>query len=369
MTTVIKGKNLITDAEFVTCPYCGDKSEQWRYLHWKHLKLSHGKKLDDVRLEFPNHPTMTVSFDQDRLKGAHKSGQTHNLKKKLNCIHCEKELWVKNNEGNKQACQECIDRGLENPDGRTKPEAQKKREGTFMREHGVVNPQQVEEFKQKTSNTFKREHGGRGFGSNKLAKKSRDKIKEKYGAENIMQTEEGLERLVKGLHQKYGKDITNPMQILEVARKASQTKKEFYLTNDHHLKGKTYIELFGEEKAKELVRLRRISGGEGFKKSLEMGYNDSKPQRELFKKVKEIFPEAKYEVEFLNPKFGFYYHLDMAIPEIKLCIEYDCEWTHPNPRKDAFRDKVLEKFGWKTIRFRNKVPTIDKIMDEINKVI
>lgn len=366
---MIKGKNLLTNNDYVTCPYCGDKSEQWRYLHWKHLKLSHGKKLDDVRKDFPNHPTMTVSFDQERLKGSQMSSQTHNLKKKVNCIHCGKELWVKNNEGNKQACQECVDKGLENPDGRTKPEAQKNREDTMVERHGAKNPQQVEAFKQKATETCEREHGGRGFGSHKLAKKSRGKIKERYGSENIMQTEEGLERLVKGLRQKYGKDITNPRHILGVIEKATKTLLENYEKHGHPLANRTYKEIYGEEKTKELIKSRRISGGEGFKKSLEMGYNDSKPQRELFKKVKEIFPEAEYEVEFLNPKFGFYYHLDMAIPEIKLCIEYDCDWTHPNPQKDAFRDKVLEKFGWKTIRFRNKVPSIDKIMDEINKVI
>lgn len=80
--------------------------------------------------------------------------------------------------------------------------------------------------------------------------------------------------------------------------------------------------------------------------------------------VKSLFPDSQIELEkeFLNEKLGFYYHLDIAIPEIKLCIEYDTDWTHKNQGRDYFRDKVLLKFGWNTLRIRNKLPTEDELL-------
>jgi len=362
----IKGKNLITEEEFITCPYCGNDSKKWRYLHWKHLKLSHNKKLDDVREEFPNHPTMTKLFDDDRLEGAIKSAQTHNQKKKVKCIYCDEIIWVRKNEGNKQACSDCLEKGLENPDGRTKVEAQQNRVKTFQKKYGVDNPQQVDEFKEKTSKTFDIEHGGRGFGSKVLAKKTRDVIKERYGAENIMQTEEGMWRLINSFKQKYGKEITNPLHILEIKNKVSGSLKDYFAKNSHHTKGKTYIEMYGDDAAKKLIELRREAGAKGH----EMAPQTSKPQLELYELVKEIFSNAKLEFG-QNLSYNderYYYFLDIAIPEFKICIEYDGSYWH-DEESDKFRDKVLSSFGWKVLRYIDRIPLLKELKEDINKLL
>jgi hypothetical protein len=371
MATFIKGKSLITTENYVTCPYCGPDSKKWRNLHWKHLKLSHNKKLEDVRREFPDHPTMTKSFDDERLLGMQKSKQTHNQPKKIQCVHCGKDLWVKKNESNKQACSECLSAGKENPDGRTKPEAQIKREATLMKDYGVINPHQIPESIEKAGKTCIERHGGRGFASKKLAKKTRSKTKELYGAENIMQTEDGKFRFIKGMQNKYGSKITNPQHIIEVRMKTSKTTIENIKRDGHHMQGKTYREIYGEDAGKKLIEFRREAGAQGFKKSQEMGYGPSKPQLKLFEVVKQVIPEARMEFgqSLLYDDERYYYFLDIAVSDLKLNIEYDCAWTHPDPEKDAFRDEVLRSFGWKTIRYFERIPTKEELENDINKVI
>ncbi len=369
--TFTKGKNLITTEEYVKCPYCGPDSKEWRYLHWRHLKLSHVKKLDDVRKEFPDHPTMTKSFDDERLLGSQKSSESHSQPKKVQCIHCGKDLWVKKNEGNKQACSDCLSAGKENPDGRTKPEAQVNRVKTFQDKYGVDNPHQIPEAVEKANKTAEERHGGRGFASKRLAKKTRSKIKEKYGAENIMQTEDGKYRFIKGMQNKYGSKITNPQHIMEVRMKTSKTIIENIKRDGHHMQGKTYKEIYGEDAVKKLIELRRKAGSKGFKKSQEIGYGPSKPQLSLFEVVKQVIPEARLEFgqNLLYNGERYYYFLDIAISDLKLNIEYDCAWTHPDPEKDAFRDEVLQSFGWKTLRYFERIPTKEELENDINKVL
>lgn len=80
----------------------------------------------------------------------------------------------------------------------------------------------------------------------------------------------------------------------------------------------------------------------------------SKPQLKLYEMVKSIFPTAQLEYRVGN------YSLDIAIPEIKLDIEYDCSYWHTK-EKDEKRDKINESKGWKVIRFIDRIPTIEEI--------
>ena len=55
-------KNLITNNEFVLCPYCNDETHH-KMLTSDHLK-KHSKTLDELRKEFPDNPTMCSSVNQ-----------------------------------------------------------------------------------------------------------------------------------------------------------------------------------------------------------------------------------------------------------------------------------------------------------------
>jgi len=62
--------------------------------------------------------------------------------------------------------------------------------------------------------------------------------------------------------------------------------------------------------------------------------NPSKPQFELFKLIKEIYPNSELNFQILN------YSIDIAIPKFKLAIEYDKR-----------RQREVESLGWKFIRY------------------
>jgi len=57
--------HVVEDVEYVVCPYCGKKMQ---FLHWGHLKKIHKKNIYDIRLEFPNLPTMTKKESEKRSK-------------------------------------------------------------------------------------------------------------------------------------------------------------------------------------------------------------------------------------------------------------------------------------------------------------
>lgn len=350
-------KHIITEDDFVECPYC---NKQAKLLHWKHLKM-HGKKIDDVLREFPGHPTMTREDYEKKCstskQGAQASKETASLMKNINCIYCGIEIEVKNNTSNTQACVECINKGLDNPDGRTKDHANQAREKTLQKTYGkgVTNAAHVPGVTEKKIQTSEDRYGGIGFGSS-YGEKCRYTINKKYGDENPMKTKEGIKNFVDSMKKKYGDSISNPMQILEVKEKAIESLTEYFKHNFHQTKGKTYDEIYGKEKAKELKEQRKISGLKGF--MMVKDQFTSAPQKELFELVKKIYPDAKLEYA----QFG--YALDIAIPEIKLCIEYDGSYWH-DVEHDKIRDEILLSFGWRTIRFIDKVPSMKELLDLI----
>ena len=360
-------KQLVSVVPEVVCPYCNELDGKGKHLlHFSHLK-KHGKKLVDVRVEFPDHVTMTLDYYQRssdfNKNAAQASAATAHQIKTINCVHCRKEMSVKNYESNTQACPECLSNGLDNPDGRTKEHANEAREKTLKGKHGpnVTNAAHVPGVTEKKIATNIERYGGVGFGAD-YGRDCRFTMEETYGDENIMKTEEGVRRFVKGIKKKYGVNITNPLQIPEIKRKVSESLRRKYEQEDHHLKGKTYEEIYGEEKARELKEQRRISGAKGYRMSVQT----SAPQKELFDLVQEIFPSAKLEHE------TFSYFLDIAILEHKLCIEYDGSFWHDTEEqkeKDQMRERILNELGWKIIRFVDYVPTKEELVQKIKEVL
>lgn len=67
-------------------------------------------------------------------------------------------------------------------------------------------------------------------------------------------------------------------------------------------------------------------------------------QLELFNIIKKEYPDTQLEYIIKSRS------LDIAIPSLKLDIEYDGEHWHKNKDKDIKRDDELLNLGWKTIR-------------------
>lgn len=86
--------------------------------------------------------------------------------------------------------------------------------------------------------------------------------------------------------------------------------------------------------------------------NLNRGYISSQQDR-LFLILKEKYGNIKFEIEYplkrLNTNRKFY--LDIAIPSLRIDIEYDGKFWHEKEKeKDNLRDKEIKKLGWEVIR-------------------
>ena len=93
--------------------------------------------------------------------------------------------------------------------------------------------------------------------------------------------------------------------------------------------------------------------------------NPSKPQVELFEMIKEVVPESilNYPIIELN------YCIDIGIPDLMIAFEYDGGYWHQDKEADDRRQSEIEKLGWKFIRFKDRIPTMEELKEKINELI
>lgn len=91
----------------------------------------------------------------------------------------------------------------------------------------------------------------------------------------------------------------------------------------------------------------------------------SKPQVKLFKLVQCIYPEAilNFSVKEVNRV------IDIAIPNKMIAIEYDGSYWHQNEEYDKERQKQLENLSWKFIRYRDYIPSKEKLLKDIKDLL
>ncbi len=240
-------KQTIGDVSEVLCPYCDELNGKGKsMLHFSHLK-KHGKKLIDVKQEFPDHITMTLTYYQRSSEHNKRAGQISAQSamddKTVTCMYCEKEeIIVKKNWSNKQACPLCLSKGFENPDGRTKQSANDNRSKTLQRKYGVDNAANIDGVTEKKANTNLERYGGTGFASEELSAKTRIRIEEIYGVRNIMKDKTIAKKVT---------DVVNSNP--ERAKKISDALKGI----PSKLKDRSYDNIHGNEKAEKLKEDKR----------------------------------------------------------------------------------------------------------------
>ncbi len=118
-----------------------------------------------------------------------------------------------------------------------------------------------------------------------------------------------------------------------------------------YLKGKTYKQIFkSEEKAKDRSEItsRWMKTERNIRRFCK---HPSKPQIELFNKIKKQYNKfivfLEYPLKIFDNKIIW---LDIAIPELKLNYELDGAYWHKDKRKDIIRDNLLKNLGWKIER-------------------
>jgi len=101
------------------------------------------------------------------------------------------------------------------------------------------------------------------------------------------------------------------------------------------------------QKGVYLRQSERMKNG-GALKALRGNLSPSMPQLKLFFIMRHIFSDAMLEYEVVGRS------LDVAIPSLKLDLEYDGKYWHedrPNAKEiDHKRDQELSALGWKIIR-------------------
>ena len=97
--------------------------------------------------------------------------------------------------------------------------------------------------------------------------------------------------------------------------------------------------------------------------------NPSKPQVELYNRVKELYPQAVLNHPCYRGEGKKNYSLDVAIPELMIWFESDGSHWHLDEEKDLKRQREIEEFGWKIIRYKadyvKDIPSIERIKEDI----
>lgn len=97
----------------------------------------------------------------------------------------------------------------------------------------------------------------------------------------------------------------------------------------------------------------------------------TKPQKEIFEMVKLMYPEA--ELEYWENKANK--RIDIVIKKLKIAIEYDGWYWHKDTlESDNERQKLLESFGWKFIKYKgikdkDIIPSRDQLKEDIRKLL
>lgn len=107
----------------------------------------------------------------------------------------------------------------------------------------------------------------------------------------------------------------------------------------------------------------RLKGHNPFKAN---GLKPTKPQTELFKLAKQVYPDA-LENQSIKTKVSRRYP-DILIPSLKLIIEYDGFYWH-NSKDDKKRDEELKEVGYKIIHYIDHIPSLLELFGDIRNII
>jgi hypothetical protein len=147
----------------------------------------------------------------------------------------------------------------------------------------------------------------------------------------------------------------------ESRMKLSEARKKCMNKVEMKMKVSTYMKKYhNETEIKERHRKVMLDGKASYMCSFIK--NPSKPQVELFKLVQQISPHS-----ILNyPSITTNYSIDIAIPQLSIAIEYDESYWHQDKEKDLQRQKSLEEEGWKFLRYRDYIPGIEQLKNDVN---
>ena len=171
--------------------------------------------------------------------------------------------------------------------------------------------------------------------------------------------------ILKLVRNKNDKDI---LQQLEANNKVTRCRG--LNKNRGHARGRTYEQIYGE-KAEEMKLKRSIWLKEN--NIRKFATRISKPQAMLYSIIKPHFQQAELEYEIITDNNKTIW-LDIAIPDLKINIEYDGIYWHTKNKttislSDETRDEFLRNKGWRVFRIRSmRNLTEEELKTEFNKL-
>ena len=229
------------------------------------------------------------------------------------------------------------------------PEIQKRRKETCIKKYGVENVFQNKEVQEKIKNTNIEKYGTEFALQNKdVQKKGRETCLKKYGTEFALQNKEVQKKKKETCIKKYGVEFA--LQNKEVREKVKNTCRERYgVVNPSQSKIKNYDLYYDKNYIRENLFLDtctpntkaiqeffNISGFAGVQHMRELFGDEihyysgtSSAERELQDYVKTLTENVRCnDRTIISPK-----ELDIVLPDVKLCIEYDGSYWHSDKVK------------------------------------
>jgi SPP1 gp7 family putative phage head morphogenesis protein len=141
----------------------------------------------------------------------------------------------------------------------------------------------------------------------------------------------------------------------EITKKANERVKELcqqkkFVLQKPEIRAKNWVYKTKEENKEIRKKISDYAINGGAAKACAANKSPSKPQVNLFNKIKKQYKNAilNYPIKIKKNK---HFVLDIVLPENKINIEYDGSYWHKNKQKDLERDLLLKEKGWTVIRF------------------
>jgi len=220
-----------------------------------------------------------------------------------------------------------------------------------LKKYGVTHAMKLEKFKDKYKHSFIETYGTDNPSKlEEVLSKKRISSIEKYGFSHPCKSQEIKDKIIQTCLDKY--NVDNPMKVRKFKDKLKQT----------------CLKKYGVENPSQREEWRLKMSRSQASYMLSFVKNPSKPQVELYCLVKSLHKDTILNFPSKG-KSGKSYSLDVAIPSLKIDIEYDESYWHPDQEKDKIRQEDLEKLGWKFLRYRDYIPTLEELILDIQSLL
>jgi len=248
--------------------------------------------------------TTNKKYCSDRCRSRGHYSNSHEMRE---CEYCKNEFEVYKKSKTRFCSDECRRKYQKTSEWGNKMYATYKK--TMLEKYGVENIYQTKKFQQKAKETKLKRYGNENYNNQE---KRRQTCFERYDNKNYV----NITKIIETNQKRHGCDF--PFATKEGKQKAQQTKLERYGNENYN----------NREKYKETC-LEKYGVKNGYLLKTNNKTRISKPQRELYNKIKKEYPDAI--LEHYIPKTRKI--VDIYIPSKNKVIEFYGKYWHCHPKE------------------------------------